>query len=237
VRQVVLDTETTGLNAAEHRIIEVGCVELCDRRYSARNFHRYINPEREVEEGAQAVHGIGNEFLVDKPRFAEVAEELREFISDAELIIHNAPFDVGFLDAEYRRLDAAHDSVEAWAEVCDTLVMARKRYPGQRNTLDALCKRLGVDNSERDLHGALLDARLLAEVWLALTGGQAALGLDGIGAGAEQAETGDLHAFSQRLPPVRVSDAEKKAHQARLAEIRERAGHCVWDTIAPHQSG
>ncbi len=231
MRQVVLDTETTGLNAADHRIIEVGCVELCDRRYSARHFHRYINPEREVEEGAQAVHGITNEFLADKPRFAEVAEELREFIGGAELIIHNAPFDVGFLDAEYRRLDAAHGSVEEWAQVCDTLIMARKRYPGQRNTLDALCKRLGVDNSDRGLHGALLDARLLAEVWLALTGGQAALGLESAGGGTEQAETGNLAEFAQRLPPVRVSDVEEKAHRARLAEIRERAGHCVWDTI------
>lgn len=231
MRQVVLDTETTGLNAADHRIIEVGCVELLDRRYSERTFHQYINPEREVEQGARAIHGISDADLADKPRFSEIADELRDFLGDAELIIHNAPFDVGFLDAEYRRLDAAHASVGEWAKVTDTLVMARKRYPGQANSLDALCKRLGVDNSGRELHGALLDARLLAEVWLALTGGQAALGLEGAKTAVDKSETEDLRSFSGRLPAVPVSDEEAKAHRARLAEIHKRAGHCVWDTI------
>lgn len=231
MRQVVLDTETTGLSAAEHRIIEVGCVELSERRYTGRTLHHYINPERAIEAGAQAVHGITDADLADKPRFAEIAAELKEFIAGSELIIHNAPFDVGFLDAEYGRLDSAHGSIEAWAEVLDTLVLARRRHPGQANSLDALCKRHGVDNRGRDFHGALLDAQLLAEVWLALTGGQVALGLEGAERSEETAEDLRQARGSRPLPAVTVSAAERAAHKARLAAIRERAGFCVWDTI------
>ncbi len=232
MRQVVLDTETTGLDAAEHRIIEVGCVELEDRRYTGRTLHRYLNPERAIEAGAQAVHGIGDADLADKPRFAEVAEELREFIADAELIIHNAPFDVGFLDAEYRRLDAAHGSIGEWVSVLDTLVLARGRYPGQANSLDALCKRHDVDNRGRDFHGALLDAQLLAEVWLALTGGQVALGLENAAPEEATLEMGAPTLVAREsLPRVRVSEAERAAHRARLETIREGAGFCLWDTI------
>lgn len=238
MRQVVLDTETTGLSAAEHRIIEVGCVELVDRRYSGRTLHHYVNPERAIEAGAQAVHGITDADLADKPRFAEIAGELREFIADAKLIIHNAPFDVGFLDAEYARVDSGHGSVSEWAEVCDTLVLARSLYPGQANSLDALCKRHGVDNRGREYHGALLDAQLLAEVWLALTGGQVALGLES----ARREEELGTAAVSPAaplpaLPGVSVSAAERAAHRARLDTIRERAGFCLWDKIGTDLTG
>ncbi|MGH8161527.1 MAG: DNA polymerase III subunit epsilon [Gammaproteobacteria bacterium] len=231
MRQVVLDTETTGLSAAEHRIIEVGCVELADRRYTGRTLHHYVNPGRAIEAGAQAVHGISDADLADKPRFAEIAAELKEFISGAQLIIHNAPFDVGFLDAEYNRLDRAHGSIGEWAEVCDTLALARRRHPGQANSLDALCRRHGVDNRGREYHGALLDAQLLAEVWLALTGGQVALGLQSAELRAEAEDGMERGHETRPLPRVVVSDAERAAHQARLAAIRERAGFCVWDTI------
>lgn len=233
MRQVVLDTETTGLNAeAGHRIIEVGCVELADRLYTGRTLHHYLNPERDIEAGAQDVHGITAEQLADKPRFADVATELREFIGEAELIIHNAPFDVGFLDAEYRRVDPGHGSIAEWCSVLDTLALARERYPGQANSLDALCRRHGVDNSGREYHGALLDAQLLAEVWLALTGGQVALGLES-GASRAQEELGETASIRDggALPSVVVSESERAAHRARLAAIRERTGVCLWDTI------
>jgi DNA polymerase-3 subunit epsilon len=174
-RQIVLDTETTGLEAGRgHRIIEIGCVELIERRPTGRTFHRYLNPGRAIDPGAMAVHGIRDEFLLDKPRFAEVAQEWLEFIRGAELLIHNAAFDVGFLDVELSL--AGHGRVVDHARVVDTLALAREKYPGQKNTLDALCRRLDVDNTHRELHGALLDARLLAEVWLAMTAGQSALG-------------------------------------------------------------
>ena len=173
MRQVVLDTETTGLEVGKgHRIIEIGCVELSERRPTGRSFHRYLNPERVVDFGAQAVHGISNEFLADKPRFGEIAAEFIEFIAGAELIIHNAEFDVGFLDAELALADATLGRVAQHARVLDTLALAREKYPGQKNNLDALCKRLNVDNRGRNLHGALLDAQLLTEVYLAMTGGQ-----------------------------------------------------------------
>ena len=232
MRRVVLDTETTGLNAeAGHRIIEVGCVELDDRAYTGRTLHRYINPEREIEAGAQDVHGISNEQLADAPLFAEVAAELREFITGSELIIHNAPFDVGFLDAEYRRLDPAHATVGEWADVLDTLLLARETYPGQANSLDALCRRLDVDNSGREYHGALLDAQLLAEVYLSMTGGQVALGLEARSraeAALDMAHTGNRRG---PLPAVAVSAEERAAHRARLDAIREHAGTCLWDKI------
>ncbi len=232
MRQVVLDTETTGLNAdAGHRIIEVGCVELDERVYTGRTLHRYINPQREIEAGAQDVHGISNEQLADAPLFSEIADELKEFMAGAELVIHNAPFDIGFLDAEYRRLDSAHGSVAEWGKVLDTLVLARERYPGQANSLDALCRRLEVDNSGREHHGALLDAQLLAEVYLSMTGGQVSLGLQSHSASARKAEGARFAARTGALPAVKVSEEERKAHAARLASIREKAGQCLWDRI------
>lgn len=173
MRQIVLDTETTGLEAGRgHRVIEVGCVELIERRPSGRTFHRYLNPDRASEPGAIAVHGIRDEFLLDKPRFAEIVAEWLEFIRDAELLIHSASFDIGFLDAELALAGSQYGRVVDHAHVIDTLALSREKYPGQKNTLDALCRRLGVDNTHRELHGALLDARLLAEVWLAMTAGQ-----------------------------------------------------------------
>lgn len=232
MRRVVLDTETTGLDAeAGHRIIEVGCVELDDRQYTGRTLHRYLNPEREIEAGARDVHGIDNESLADAPRFAEVAEELREFITGAELIIHNAPFDVGFLDAEYRRLYPAHGSVSEWSSVLDTLALAREMYPGQANSLDALCRRLHVDNSGREYHGALLDAQLLAEVYLTMTGGQVTLGLEPRGAARMKMEANRVRIGPGQLSPVHVSEEERAAHAARLDVIRTRAGQCLWDKI------
>lgn len=177
MRQIVLDTETTGLEAGRgHRVIEIGCVELLERRPSGRTFHRYLNPGRASELGAIAVHGIRDEFLADKPRFAEIVEEWLAFIRDAELLIHNADFDVAFLDVELALAGPKYGRVAEHARIIDTLGLAREKYPGQKNTLDALCKRHGVDNTHRELHGALLDARLLAEVWLAMTAGQSALG-------------------------------------------------------------
>lgn len=233
MRRVVLDTETTGLNAeAGHRIIEVGCVELDDRVYTGRTLHRYVNPEREIEAGAQDVHGISNAQLADAPLFAEVAAELREFISGSELIIHNAPFDVGFLDAEYRRLDPAHGTVGEWADVLDTLLLARETYPGQANSLDALCRRLNVDNSGREYHGALLDAQLLAEVYLSMTGGQVALGLETRSKAEATLAVGGAGNCRGPLAAVAVSPAERTAHEARLEAIRDKAGHCLWDKIA-----
>ena len=196
MRQVVLDTETTGLSAEKgHRVIEIGCIELVERRPTGARFHRYLNPEREIDQGALEVHGITEEFLRDKPRFAEVAAELLAFIDGAELVIHNAAFDVAFLDAELERLGGG-DRVATRARVIDTLLLARDRYPGQKNSLDALCKRLGVDNSHRELHGALLDAALLAEVYLAMTAGQAALALalaQRFGQRREPADVGEQH--------------------------------------------
>lgn len=175
-RQVVLDTETTGLDPSQgHRIIEIGCIELINRKFTGNNYHTHINPERKVDAGAVKVHGITNTFLENKPRFAEVYQELRCYIDGAELIIHNAPFDVGFLNHEFLRLDRKNASLESICKIFDTLQLARKTHPGQRNSLDALCKRYKVDNSNRKLHGALLDAEILAKVYLAMTGGQSSL--------------------------------------------------------------
>src|SRR3954464_10920788 len=179
MRQIVLDTETTGLeHATGHRIVEIGCVEIVNRRLTGRKFHKYVNPEREIDAGALAVHGIGPELLRGAPKFAEIADELVAFISGAELVIHNAPFDVGFVDAELARLPGDPRTVAQLCRVLDTLALARSLHPGQRNSLDALCKRYSVDNSKRDLHGALLDAGILVDVYLAMTGGQSALALD-----------------------------------------------------------
>lgn len=230
MRQVVLDTETTGLDPElGHRIIEVGCVELENRLYTGHTLHHYVNPERAIDAGAHDVHGITDEQLLDKPRFSEIAEELREFVSDSELIIHNAAFDVAFLDAEYARLDAGHATIRDWCKVVDSLAIARELYPGQANSLDALCRRHRIDNSGRAYHGALLDAQLLAEVFLTMTGGQVALALETSPAAASEAFAVEQDLGGRRLPPVTVSAAEREAHLRRLDAIRRRSGLCLWD--------
>ena len=230
MRQIVLDTETTGLEVGKgHRIIEIGCVELSERRPTGRTFHRYLNPERIVDDGALAVHGIDNEFLADKPRFAEVAAEFLDFIAGAELVIHNAAFDVEFLDAELARTDTLLGRIAQHAGVLDTLALAREKYPGQKNNLDALCKRLNVDNRGRDLHGALLDAQLLTEVYLAMTGGQGDLGFDGAQIESAQTRTITSIAVRPRLR-VRIADAAELAlHEARLQRLDAASkGKCMW---------
>ena len=188
MRQIVLDTETTGLEVSQgHRIIEIGCIELVNRRVTGNHWHYYFNPDRAVDSGAFEVHGISNEFLQDKHRFAELAEEFHSYVAGAELVIHNAPFDIGFLDNELALLEPPAGSLRESCGILDTLLLARQKHPGQKNNLDALCKRYGIDNSNRSLHGALLDARILADVYLAMTGGQTSLGLDAEqGAGTEQ---------------------------------------------------
>ncbi len=233
MRQIVLDTETTGLEPAEgHRIIEIGCVELVDRRLTRNNFHQYLQPDREIDQGAVEVHGITDEFLRDKPHFADIAEDFLDYIRDAELVIHNAPFDVGFLDHELSKWCEQARRIEQLCRVTDTLAMARSLHPGQRNSLDALCKRYAVDNSRRDLHGALLDAEILADVYLAMTGGQVNLSL-GTASGSG---TGPLREKIRRLPPdraplvvVRAGDDDLAAHGARLAAINDASGGmCLW---------
>lgn len=235
MRQIVLDTETTGIDPKQgHRIIEIGCVELVDRKLTGRHYHQYINPQREVEQEAIEVHGITNEFLVDKPLFHEVAQEFLAFVSGAELIIHNAPFDVGFIDHEFNKVRPAIPSIMNVCGVIDTLVMARQKHPGQKNNLDALCKRYGVDNSKRDLHGALLDSEILADVYLMMTGGQTNLLL---GAGNDDADNGEadvgairrLSAGRAPLTVVMANDEEVRMHQERLAMIdKSSGGECIW---------
>lgn len=231
MRQIVLDTETTGLEVSQgHRIIEIGCIELIERRPSGRTFHHYCNPGRAIDAGAVAVHGITAEFLADKPAFAELVEEWLAFVEGAELLIHNAAFDVAFLDAELALAGAHYGRVADHAEVVDTLTLARTRYPGQKNSLDALCKRLGVDNSHREFHGALLDAQLLAEVYLTMTAGQAALALaldetPGATAMVRVAATAPL----KRPRVLRADAAECAAHEARLDALDKAAkGGSVW---------
>ena len=236
MRQVVLDTETTGLEVEQqHRVIEIGCVELFNRRLTGRRFHRYLNPERDIDEGAQAVHGLSREQLSKEPTFAQVHAEFLEFVQGAELVIHNAPFDVAFLDAEFGRLGAAVAAPLKVADFCrvlDTLALARQMHPGQRNSLDALCKRYSVDNSHREYHGALLDARILAEVYLAMTGGQATFTL------SEESDTARSRArqaapqrFSHgvRIVVVKASEEELAAHEAALALLDKASrGNTVW---------
>ncbi len=235
MRQIVLDTETTGLEPSQgHRLIEIGCVELIDRRLTGRHYHQYLNPQREIDAGAIEVHGITTVMLADKPLFAQVVDNLLAFISGAELIIHNAPFDLGFLNSELNRLERGIEPLERSCSIVDTLVMARQRHPGQKNNLDALCQRYGVDNSQRDLHGALLDAEILADVYLLMTGGQTALALAGT-------ETEDRHSAgggtgvrrldSQRvaLRVVRADALELDAHELHLAAIdKSSGGNTVW---------
>lgn len=234
MRQVVLDTETTGLEPeAGHRIIEIGCVELVNRRVTQNSFHRYVNPQRASDQGALDVHGIDDAFLVSQPLFAEIAHEFLEFLDGAQLVIHNADFDVSFINHEFARSDALPADLRTHCEILDTLALARRLHPGQRNTLDALAKRYQVDLSKRELHGALLDAQILADVYLAMTGGQASLSLDGL---AEEAASSELVVVPvQRegldLIVPRASAAAEEAHRALLARIREQTGApSVWES-------
>ncbi|HMW18058.1 MAG TPA: DNA polymerase III subunit epsilon [Accumulibacter sp.] len=232
MRQIFLDTETTGLeHKLGHRIIEIAGVEMCNRRLTKRHFHRYINPQREIDSGAQAVHGISEEFLADKPLFAEIVAEFLDFIRGAELVIHNAPFDIGFLNTELARLDLppVHSVCQG---VCDTLRLAKETHPGKKNNLNALCERYGIDNSQRTLHGALLDAELLAEVYLAMTRGQESLIIDlpddNHSLGTSLQATGD-GAANQPLRVIVATEEEIGAHLAILAGIQEASkGHCLW---------
>ncbi|MDV2858242.1 MULTISPECIES: DNA polymerase III subunit epsilon [Oceanimonas] len=234
-RQVVLDTETTGMNMDSgphyvgHRVIEIGCVEVVNRRLTGRHLHMYLRPDRKVDEEAIRVHGITDDFLADKPEFASQADEFIDFIRGAEMVAHNAPFDVGFLDYEMELLGRP----ERMAQLCkvtDTLAMARQLYPGKRNNLDVLCDRYGIDNSHRTLHGALLDAEILADVYLLMTGGQTKLNL--YQDGGEQSNNGsELRRLASSRPPlkiIRALNAELEAHERRLDLIEKQGGSCLW---------
>lgn len=231
MRQIVLDTETTGLDPSQgHRVIEIGCVEIENRRLTGRHFHCYLNPDREIDDGAVQVHGITTAFLADKPRFPQIVDDFLGFISGAELVIHNAPFDLGFLNSELQ-LSGIFSAIEDQCGVIDTLVMARKKHPGQRNSLDALCKRYEVDNSQRDLHGALLDAEILADVFLLMTGGQTnlLLGIDEIV--VEETETVDRKLSQDRglLVTYQPDEEERVAHQRLLERIAKASQNkCIW---------
>jgi len=230
MRQIVLDTETTGLEPEQgHRVIEIGCVELENRELTGRHYHVYINPEREVEDSAVEVHGITNEFLADKPVFRDVAEDFLAFIRGAELVIHNAPFDVGFMDHEFNLLNEGYPLTRDVCGVTDSLVLARKKHPGQKNNLDVLCRRYGIDNSNRELHGALLDAEILAMVYLAMTGGQTALSLDEGDAGqAVGSEIERLSTDRKPLPVLEASEEEAQRHREFLDRMAENT-QVVWD--------
>jgi DNA polymerase-3 subunit epsilon len=237
MRQVILDTETTGLEPEQgHRIIEIGCVELANRRKTGRTFHRYLRPDREVDWGALQVHGITNEFLAQQPRFADIVDELVEFISGSELIIHNAAFDVAFLDAEFKRLPGPLRVVRELCTITDTLPLARQMHPGQRNSLDALCKRYGIDNSRRELHGALLDAQILCDVYLAMTGGQTALVLGEASEVSLQVTFEPVAAAPRAvgaLRVVRASEEELSAHERILGLIdKVSGGKTLWRRAA-----
>jgi len=235
MRQIVLDTETTGLATSQgHRIIEIGCLELVNRRLTGREFHRFLNPDRDIDEGAERVHGISRADLETEPRFPEIVDDFLAFIKDAELIIHNAAFDVGFLEHELTLMQHQQPKIEDHATVLDTLTLAREMHPGQRNSLDALCKRYEVDASKRDVHGALIDSELLANVYLAMTGGQTDLSLevggdpDVIGHHAEQASRDGIASDIPDLPVIKPTSEEITAHDAMLEKIR-KSGACVWD--------
>jgi DNA polymerase III subunit epsilon len=236
MRQIVLDTETTGLEVEmQHRVIEIGCVEIVNRRLTGRSFHRYLNPERDIDEGALEVHGLTREQLAKEPRFVDIRAEFLEFVRDAELIIHNAAFDVAFLNAELARLGDGTPTVSELCRVLDTLALARQMHPGQRNSLDALCKRYSVDNSHRDYHGALLDARLLAEVYLVMTGGQATLILSADNAPVRiraRSDAPNRALEGVRIAVVSASEEEVAAHEQILALLdKASAGKTVWRTL------
>jgi DNA polymerase III subunit epsilon len=235
VRQVVLDTETTGLEPSQgHRIIEIGCVELVNRRLTGNRYHQYVQPDREIDAAAVEIHGITNEFLADKPRFGEIAGDFLAFVQGSELIIHNAPFDVGFINHELDLMGGGHGSVGDYCSVLDTLEHARRLHPGQRNNLDALCKRYGIDNSQRELHGALLDAEILADVYLAMTGGQVSLSLEGMRdtGSAGLAVAARLSTDRPRLRVVQADVDEVAAHHRYLLMMAENnGGVCLWERL------
>ena len=232
MRQIVLDTETTGLETSQgHRIIEIGCVELIDRRVTDNHWHHYINPQREVDTGAFEVHGISNEFLQDKSLFQDLVEDFMRYIEGAELVIHNAAFDIGFLNHEINLLENDQPAIEGVCTVLDTLMMARQKHPGQKNNLDALCKRYEIDNSHRSVHGALLDARILADVYLVMTGGQTSLGLEPDEAQGDEVKNADSHNITTRQVPLPIwqgDAASEQAHEAYLAFLREQSDEIVW---------
>jgi DNA polymerase-3 subunit epsilon len=241
MRQIILDTETTGLSPDQgHRIIEIGCIEMVNRRLTGRDFHRFLNPDRDIDAGAEAVHGISRADLETAPRFHEIVDELLEFITGAELVIHNAPFDVAFIEHELKLMEHPKPKITDHCEVLDTLILAREVHPGQRNSLDALCKRYEVDASQRDVHGALIDSELLARVYLAMTGGQTALLLDeeetmgtaSGGSGFQPRSRQDAAPTSTglNLKVIKADKAESAAHEALLERIR-KSGSCVWDDV------
>jgi len=232
MRQIVLDTETTGLEPKQgHRIIEIGCVEIINRRLTGNNFHYYLNPQRDIDEGAVEVHGLTTEFLSDKPLYEDIAESFFEYAKGAEVIIHNAAFDVGFINHEYRLMGSEHSDMASWCNVTDTLHMARNMFPGQRNSLDALCKRFEINNSHRKLHGALLDAEILADVYLMMSGGQHSLFAEESTSNIEfKTKTFDENRPS--LPIIKATKNELSEHVERLAMLRESSGgECVWDKV------
>ena len=231
IRQVVLDTETTGMNkdgnvCLGHRIIEIGCVEVINRRLTGRHYHVYVKPDREVDPEAVTVHGITDQFLQDKPAFSEIADEFIDFIKGADLVIHNAPFDVAFMDQEFRFLNKKTQPTEEITTVTDTLVMAKQMFPGKRNNLDALCDRYGINNKHRVLHGALLDAEILADVYLFMTGGQAKLNLSSTNSNENTTGRRPRQSLSP-LTVIRATEEENQAHQKRL-DIVEKSGSCLW---------
>ncbi|MDQ8035981.1 MAG: DNA polymerase III subunit epsilon [Pedobacter sp.] len=234
MRQIILDTETTGIDPQQgHRLIEIGCLELVNRKLTRRSFHHYLNPEREIEAEASAVHGIYNKDLVDKPLFAQIADEFLEFVKGAELIIHNAPFDIGFINHEFKLLKRGYKPITDYCTVLDTLVMARAKHPGQKNNLDALARRYGADQRDRTYHGALLDSEILAEVYLAMTGGQVglALGQEEAQNEGEQRSEGIRRLAADRLPlpVIRASAEELERHEAKLKVLDKAAGgSCLW---------
>jgi len=234
MRQIILDTETTGLEPTQgHKIIEIGCVEMIDRKLTGNHFHVYLNPQREIEEGAIEVHGISNEFLQDKPLFVDVVDDFIEYVADSELVIHNAPFDIGFLNHELKQLTKPRGVMGDYCEVLDTLVLARQMHPGQKNSLDALCKRYFIDNSHRELHGALLDSEILAEVYLRMTGGQTDLSLthkqDYLTANRDEGGIRRLPKNREPFKIIRSSSQENLAHENYLKELSETSdGKLVW---------
>ena len=232
MRQIILDTETTGLEPKQgHRIIEIGCIELINRRKTERNFHQYLNPERDIEDGAFNIHGLSNEFLSDKSRFADIAQEFIDFIRDGELIIHNAPFDVGFINAELKLLGKKWGKIEDYCIVFDTLVLAREKHPGQKNNLDALCKRYEVDNSQRDLHGALLDAQILLDVYLKMTGGQTDLTFHSVATshGVKGKPEQYINNKHKKLVVIEPTENELAEHRMLLESIEDKnKGKCIW---------
>jgi len=232
MRQIILDTETTGLEPKQgHRIIEIGCIELINRRKTERNFHQYLNPERDIEDGAFNIHGLSNEFLSDKSRFADIAQEFIDFIRDGELIIHNAPFDVGFINAELKLLGKKWGKIEDYCTVFDTLLLAREKHPGQKNNLDALCKRYEVDNSQRDLHGALLDAQILLDVYLKMTGGQTDLTFHSVATshGVKGKSEQYINNKHKKMVVIEPTENELAEHRMLLESIEDKnKGKCIW---------